>query len=147
MKLNDVMQQLAVTSVNKVEQKPQPDTLSVRETVPVSQQAVATATSRVIDMRNISPNEYSELVRAGITELPAPMLLPLGIFDLYGRRADLSDQKVDYLAQLEQSLMFNESIGDVKSAAFLRERLAIVNALHGKTVTSAALSQGIDEQI
>lgn len=43
--------------------------------------------------------------------------------------------------------MFNESIGDVKSAAFLRERLAIVNALNGKTVTSAALSQGIDEQI
>ncbi|KZN44654.1 hypothetical protein [Pseudoalteromonas luteoviolacea] len=101
-------------------------------------------TEQRIDMRNISPNEYNELVRSGVADLPVPMVLPGGRIYLDGRQADMGDVKTDYIGQIEQSIEFNQDIGDFDQIAFLKDRLAIVKGLHGQTFIPSTFSQSVD---
>ncbi|SEI08005.1 hypothetical protein SAMN05660691_03420 [Rheinheimera pacifica] len=97
-----------------------------------------------IDMRNISPDEYSELVRSGIADIPVPMILPDGQYHLDGKQSDLSNKKVDYIGQIEKSIEFSKSIGDHKSVDFLTGRLDQVKKLHGLEYIPIQDSKGID---
>lgn len=97
-----------------------------------------------IDMRNISPDEYSALVRSGLADIPVPMVLPDGQYHLDGKQSDLSNKKVDYIGQIERSIEFGKSVGDFKSVDFLTDRLAQVKALHGVEYLPIKDSKGID---
>lgn len=97
-----------------------------------------------IDMRNISPDEYSELVRSGIADIPVPMILPDGQYHLDGKQSDLSNKKVDYIGQIERSIEFGKSVGDFKSVDFLTDRLAQVKALHGVEYLPVKDSKGVN---
>lgn len=97
-----------------------------------------------IDMRNISPDEYSALVRSGIADIPVPMILPDGQYHLGGKQSDLSNKKVDYIGQIEKSIEFSKSIGDHKSVDFLTDRLDQVKKLHGLEYIPIQDSKGID---
>lgn len=99
---------------------------------------------RSIDMHNISPNEYNELVRAGLAELPVPMLLPGGRVHLDGQQAEMGDVKMDYIAQIEQSMKYSQSIGDSEGVDFLRMRLSIVKELHGNEYAVQESNKGIN---
>lgn len=99
---------------------------------------------RTIDMRNISPNEYNELVRAGLADLPVPMVLPGGRVHLDGQQELMADVKTDYIAQIEQSIEFSKSIDDKASVLFLQKRLAIVTELHGQEYESSQATKGVD---
>ncbi|MCF6441804.1 hypothetical protein L1077_20415 [Pseudoalteromonas luteoviolacea] len=101
-------------------------------------------TEQRIDMRNISPNEYNELVRSGVADLPVPMVLPGGRIYLDGRQTEMGDVKTNYIGQIEQSIEFNQDIGDFGQVAFLKDRLAIVKGLHGQTFIPSTFSQSVD---
>lgn len=96
-----------------------------------------------IDMRNISPNDYNELVRSGITDLPVPMVQPGGRLHLDGQQADMADIKTDYIDQIEQSIASKTRIGDLNGVDFLKERLDKVKALHGQEFTPIDGAEGI----
>lgn len=104
----------------------------------------AESSMRAIDMHNISPNEYNELVRSGKADLPVPMLHPGGRVYLDGQQADMGDVKMDYIAQIEQAIKFSQSIGDEDGANFLLNRLTIVETLHGQEYESLESSKGIN---
>ncbi|KZN62390.1 hypothetical protein N473_19245 [Pseudoalteromonas luteoviolacea CPMOR-1] len=98
---------------------------------------------QTINMHNISPNEYNAMVRSGVADLAVPMVLPGGRIHLDGHQAEMGDVKTDYIGQIEQSIEFSESIGDIKNAEFLKNRLAIVKDLHGQSFMLTQSSEGV----
>lgn len=127
--------------------------LPQREKVESSQMGATTGSSqkdsvqqsKVVDMHNISPNEYAELVRSGLAELPVPMVLPPGgrIY-LDGDPTVLGNLKTDYIGQIENSMDFCQSICDHKMAEFYAGRLSIVKNLHGLEYSPTESAAGID---
>ena len=87
-----------------------------------------------IDMHNISPNEYNQLTRSGVTDLADPIIFPNGQVRLDGMQAEMGDVKTDYISQINQQIDYAKSIGDENTIQHLSERLSLVNDLHGKTV-------------
>ncbi|NKC18419.1 MULTISPECIES: hypothetical protein [Pseudoalteromonas] len=109
-----------------------------------SSSSVESQIEKRIDMHNISPNEYNMLVRAGVADLPIPMVLPNGRLYLDGQQGKMGDVRTDYIGQIEQSIKYSKSIGDVNQANFLENRLAIVKELHGKDYLQTEHALGLD---
>ncbi len=144
MQIQEVRQNVATSTAPLVNNNDRSNSTSSAELNPKGISTQVEPSMRAIDMHNISPNEYNELVRSGKADLPVPMLHPGGRVHLDGQQADRGDVKVDYIAQIEQEIKFSQSIGDTDGADFLLNRLTIVEALHGQEYESRDSSKGID---
>ncbi|MCE9687645.1 hypothetical protein LZP73_15765 [Shewanella sp. AS16] len=140
-------QNLAVTTGRTTEAKQQHDMAGqyVEAGVGAKPPSSGNQAKVSIDMHNISANEYNELVRSGITDLPVPLVLPGGRVQLDGQQSEMGEVKTDYIAQITQSIEFKKSIGDISGVDFLMKRLAQVEELHGKEYTPTQAGTGIDQ--
>ncbi|MDH3326447.1 MAG: hypothetical protein OEM38_07010 [Gammaproteobacteria bacterium] len=109
-----------------------------------SDKEISNPPKKTIDMHDISPREYSELVRAGLADIPVPIIFPGGRVHLDGKQAEMADVKTDYIAQSKNSIELKKSIGDTSGADFLLSRLSVVEELHGVKFLPKENSKGID---
>ncbi|MCF2909800.1 hypothetical protein L1285_15850 [Pseudoalteromonas sp. DL2-H2.2] len=143
MNIQGMGQNFAVTNTNKYNTAGKSQVSAYQQTDAVKTSSGGQA-EQTIDMNSISPNQYNALVRSGVADLAVPMVLPGGRVHLDGQQAQMGDVKTDYIGQIKQSIEFSESIGDVGQVDFLKERLAVVRALHGQSYMPSEASEGLN---
>ena len=144
MQIQGIRQNVATPTVQLVDDNNRLNSTSSTELNPKGISTQAEPSMREIDMHNISPNEYNELVRSGHADLPVPILFPGGRVHLDGQQEEMGDVKMDYIAQIEQLIEYRQSIGDTDGANFLLNRLTVVEGLHGQEYESHESSKGIN---
>jgi hypothetical protein len=144
MQIQGIRQNVATPTTQLVKNNDHLNSTSSTEQNPKGISTQAEPSMRSIDMHNISPNEYNELVRSGKADLPVPIPLPGGQFHIDGKQAEMGDVKMDYIAQIEQSIKYSQSIDDTDGADFLLNRLTIVEDLNGQEYESRDSSKGIN---
>jgi len=92
----------------------------------------STHQSKAVDMRNVSLNEINALIRSGVDGLldTMPFISPL-IVNQYGAEY-AANIKVDFLAQLENSIEFKKSNGE--DTAFIEKILDNLKEIDGTKV-------------
>ncbi|GAB4182381.1 MAG: hypothetical protein Tsb002_03600 [Wenzhouxiangellaceae bacterium] len=98
-----------------------------------------TPSEKKIDMRNISLNDINELIRSGIDGGLLDVMPINALKDANGNflpNAGLGlNEKFDFMAQVENSIIFNKSIG--KSTEVLEKILLKMDGIHGKAFPNA----------